>query len=121
MTPAMNIFNFRLSHIRQKIECAFATLRNRCAVNHQELGWALSTTEDIIISTICLHNYSITMDFQEYRGFIYHWIDAPNGYMENVEQQEAVDLQFNANHVRNSLSQYFLLPAGSVPWQWEHL
>ncbi|KAL7296734.1 hypothetical protein TKK_0010147 [Trichogramma kaykai] len=120
MTPAMNVFNYRLSHVRHIIECAFGRLRNQWAVNHQELAWKINTTEQIIYSTVCLHNYKITMDLHAERGFREHWIDAPTGYVEQVHNIE-IDMEFNPNQLRHTLSQYFVSPAGSVPWQWEHI
>ncbi|KAL7286697.1 hypothetical protein TKK_0019080 [Trichogramma kaykai] len=93
MSIPQKIFNYRLSHARQVIECAFATL--------------------------CLHNYKITMDLREKRGYKYHWIDAPEEFVEN-EQHNAIAPPINVNeiHLRQELSQYLISPAGSVPWQW---
>ncbi|KAL7286638.1 hypothetical protein TKK_0019134 [Trichogramma kaykai] len=118
MTPNMEIFNSRLSHVRQTVECAFGSLTAYWAIHQKELRWDLATSEQIIISTACLHNYRITMNLREKRGFINHWIDAPIGYTEDNQIEIVAPIQFNAIDVRNSLAEYFISPAGAVPWQW---
>ncbi|XP_014235503.1 protein ALP1-like [Trichogramma pretiosum] len=120
MTPEMQVFNYRLSHARQTIECAFGRLRNQWAVNHTELAWKLETCEEIIHSTICLHNYKITMELRETRGFRNHWIDAPFGFVEQVDNVQ-VNFHFHAHQLRHTLSEYMVSRHGSVPWQWQHI
>uniref|UniRef100_A0ABD2VV58 DDE Tnp4 domain-containing protein n=1 Tax=Trichogramma kaykai TaxID=54128 RepID=A0ABD2VV58_9HYME len=119
MSIPQKIFNYRLSHARQVIECAFGELSKTWEVNMKKLEWKLSNCELIILATLCLHNYKITMDLREKRGYKYHWIDAPEEFVEN-EQHNAIAPPINVNeiHLRQELSQYLISPAGSVPWQW---
>uniref|UniRef100_A0ABD2WYP2 DDE Tnp4 domain-containing protein n=1 Tax=Trichogramma kaykai TaxID=54128 RepID=A0ABD2WYP2_9HYME len=72
MMPNMEIFNLRLSHVRQTVECAFRSPTKFWVVHQKELCWKLSTSEQIIMSTICLQNYKITIGSREERGFVNH-------------------------------------------------
>ena len=59
------VYNFRLSHARRVIECAFGELSQRWRVNETTLAWKLQVSEKIIMSTICLHNYLIDIQEEE--------------------------------------------------------
>ena len=119
------IFNYRLSRARRIIESAFGTLTNRWKIFESPLDWKLESSEIIILSTICMHNYLITdeMNLEEhYRRYIHTQQD--NIDLNNLEEDDNdVDLnQAHLNHavrMRNRLAEYFVSPVGEIPWQWE--
>lgn len=60
MSVEQRIFNIRLSHARKIIECAFGVLCKRWRIFECALDFNLRTSEIIIMSAICLHNFIIT-------------------------------------------------------------
>lgn len=60
MSVEQRIFNIRLSHARKIIECAFGVLCKRWRIFECALDFNLTTSESVIMSIICLHNFVIT-------------------------------------------------------------
>ena len=115
------IYNFRLSHTRRIIESAFGELAQRWLVNENALAWKLPTTEKVIMSTICLHNYLIDIEMNE---VLNRW----NRVNENndIDENNMIDVgnQINALpeiRIRQNLTDYFISNEGAVPWQWNRI
>ncbi|KAL7294230.1 hypothetical protein TKK_0012246 [Trichogramma kaykai] len=123
MTVPMKVFNFRLSRARYIIEAAFGLLCNLWQVNEIPLGWKLSITEAIIFSTLCLHNAKITLDLHESRGYYDHCIDSAQVNEQQIEEENDDQARYNFNefNVRAILQDYFVSPAGAVPYQWHNI
>ena len=124
LTIPQRIFNYRLSHARSIIECAFGLLSNTWLINRVALPWNVETNEKIIMSTVCLHNF--LLDFQNnVIGSPYNINDIENlNIMPN--RNEIMDEHINVNglrafEIRQNLCDYFILPAGSVPFQWDQI
>lgn len=58
------VFNYRLSRARRQIECAFGTMVSKWKILEQPLDFKLETSELIIMSLICIHNFVITMELK---------------------------------------------------------
>ena len=58
-------YNYRLSHARRIIESAFGQLAQKWRINEKTIEWKLQTIEQIIMSTICLHNVLIDFECDE--------------------------------------------------------
>ena len=112
-------FNYRLSHARRIIESAFGQLAQKWLVNETAMAWKLSTTERIITSTICLHNILIDFQCNEVQN---RWNAIDNDEMiEHIEYRDIERNPLQELRIRDQLSDYFISPAGSVPWQWARL
>ena len=59
------IFNYRLSRSRLIVETGFGLLKSKWRIFNSPLGWKLDNAETIILATICLHNYLITIEMGE--------------------------------------------------------
>ena len=65
LTVPNQVFNYRLSHARRIVECAFGQLCKKWRVNECKLCWGLQTVDKIIMSTVLLHNFLITCEVSE--------------------------------------------------------
>lgn len=116
ITISQQIYNYRLSHARIVIENAFGELSQTWRVNETTLPWKISTSEIVIMSTICLHNFLIDIRL----GQMDRWHQ-----QDNVIQNPGINganPRFNnieAFRIREQLCEYVISLAGSVPWQWE--
>ncbi|XP_031781075.1 putative nuclease HARBI1 [Nasonia vitripennis] len=118
MTIPHRVFNYRLSHARRIIESAFGELTERWLVNESNLKWKLTTSERIIMSSLCLHN--VIKDFQ-YNEVGNRWNN--NHRIIPILQHEDInrDQPLGAHRIREQFCEYFITPAGSVPWQWARI
>lgn len=121
-SPTMNfyerIYNYRLSRARRQIECAFGTLVAKWLILQQPLNFSLETTESIVMSLACLHNFIITCELKiPNRDRRYINEDIENEPEERDEEGNEDD-DDEAINTRLLLTQYFVSPAGNVPWQW---
>lgn len=129
ITVPQRIFNFRHSHARRIIENAFRLLRRRWLVNEKALDWNLLTSEYIIQSCICLHNMIITMELDDQGN---EFANRRYRVRDDCVHDENVDFnnldpvlhhfpEMQGIFIRERLSQHFVSPAGSVPWQWHRI
>lgn len=123
LTVEQHAFNYRLSSARWIVENAFGLLTQKWHVNEEALGFSLETTEFIVMSTICLQNYLITSELnirEENRRYV---LDRNRPIVrEAINPEDELDIHnLEAYRIRERLSQYFVSPAGSVPWQWNRL
>lgn len=61
-TTMQELFNYRHSKLRSKIECAFATLKNRWCILEEKKFHDFPTQVDIVLACCLLHNYILTVD-----------------------------------------------------------
>ncbi|KAL7305619.1 hypothetical protein TKK_0002348 [Trichogramma kaykai] len=113
LTVPQRIFNYRLSHSRRIVECAFGQLSQQWQVNQNTLNWSLLTSEKIIMSTLILHNILIDIELNEVNN---RWSKCPI-VGHNNRRNDGI----NEFAVRNQLCEYFVSPAGDVPYQWENI
>lgn len=118
LTMSHRAFNYRLSFARRIIENAFGELASKWLIHQSTLDWKLSTSEFIIMSTICLHNMLLDFKFNEV-GNRWNRILIDDIRARNVHVIQDNIIQNLRN--REDLCQYFISPQGSVPWQWEKM
>lgn len=118
LTVPQQVYNFRLSHARIIIENAFGELSMTWLVNESVLPWKLSTNENVIMSTVCLHNFLIDIKRNERD----RWNRIDNNVNNvGVEHERNQLNNLEAFRIRERLSNYFSSPEGSVPWQWDRI
>ena len=122
MRVPQKIFNYRLSHARSVIENAFGLLSKVWSINQHPIGWKVNSCQKIIMSTVCLHNFLLDFmnnvinrpyDIDEVEDM--HMV--PNNEFINEGEVNGLD----AITLRRNLTDYFVLPIGSVPFQYERI
>lgn len=104
------VFNFRLSHARRKVECAFDILASQWRLYRRMLVLSPEVAERVVKATCMLHNY---LQWDEGTA-------APCGPRETcLGIQDLPKLRRNnaskeAIKVRDQFAQYFTSPAGQV-------
>ncbi|XP_023314538.1 uncharacterized protein LOC106656349 [Trichogramma pretiosum] len=114
LTIPQRIYNFRISHARRIIECAFGQLTQQWKIHEKALQWELESTEKIIMSTLILNNLLLDM---KYNCVGNRWNNCPIEVGNNIQGGNV----FQEFAVRNSLMNYFVSPAGAVHYQWEKI
>ena len=116
------VFNYRLSRARRIIECAFGTLTKKWRVLESPLAWKVEHSETIVMALICMHNFIITNEL-EMNPNQRQYLDDDEDETDNDENNIDNDYEINENGAtgtRNILADYFVSPAGQVPWQWRY-
>ena len=68
MRVDQKIFNHRLSHARKVIECSFGILCKKWKLFESPLDFQLKTSQIVIMSILCLHNFLIDQDMNAPAG-----------------------------------------------------
>ena len=128
------IFNYRLSRTRRVVENAFGILANRFRVFCSTILLHPDTVTKITLASICLHNF-----LRQHRSEAYlppalaDWGDADHrvhegawrrdglGAMECVQAGRARNPTLTAKLQRSLLRDFFVSPAGQVPWQKDYI
>lgn len=132
------IFNYRLSRARRKIENSFAILASRWRILRNNIIAEVDNVERITAATICLHNF-LRISEKNDEQLVYcpsNFSDTvrDNGHItEGLFREEQIDNSFQrigrmgANNpsrsiiaLRDSMAHY-LSHEGAVPWQWAHI
>ena len=116
-TVPPRIFNYRLSHARRVIECAFGELSQVWQVNQTALPWNINTSEKVVMSTVCLHNFLIDVRDNDNEG---RWNRGNENEINHDGRNQNMN-NYEAHRIRQRLSEYFVSPEGSVAWQWERI
>lgn len=112
LTPQQLVYNYRQSRARRIIECAFGLLKHKWRVYDGPIGFGIRKIEQIVMATLCLHNFLITSelndneedrryDVQSQENFV--WDEDNEGDGPQARNQE----NFEAIRIRNILAQYF--------------
>ncbi|XP_033117486.1 protein ALP1-like [Anneissia japonica] len=125
------VFNYRLSRARRTIENSFGILAARWRIFRRPVRANISTVDDIIKATLCLHNYLIKTENARYSpsGFVdcydggeleeREWrnvVEGDNG-MGALQANHANNYSFDAKMIRDNLREYVNSVDGSVAWQ----
>lgn len=104
------IFNYRLSRARRYVESSFGILSNKWQVFHKAINVNVDFAKNIIKTCCILHNFVRSRDGYNLQDAlsVQGLIDARNS---NSGSSRA------PIQIRNTLADYFVSDAGSVPWQ----
>jgi len=102
LSVQQRIYNYRLTKVRRRVECAFGMLANKRSIFHRPL--------DVTPQFYVLHNFVRRND-----GFQLE----DNLYDSNFESIQATGTRGNieGKHVRDYTAKHFTSPHGAVPWQ----
>ncbi|KAJ8681282.1 hypothetical protein QAD02_017069 [Eretmocerus hayati] len=138
LSEAQKIFNYRVSRARRVIESAFGILINRFRVFRTEIPFQPKVVDNIVLASVILHNFlkihenSLPPSERVYcpPNFVDEHLG--NGQMQNGDWRQdparfvpmrgvhdALDATDRAQNMRTNLCNYFMTPAGEVPWQYD--
>ena len=106
-------FNYRLSRARFTVERAFGILSSKWLILRKTLAFDLQTINYIVMACICLHNYLITRNTEEFNVMR----NGENELNRHPPQEHAIARGVTPRLIRDRLAEYFSSPEGSVPWQ----
>lgn len=134
-----NIFNYRISRARRTIEAAFGILSQRWRILRKPINTKVDVAELIVQATVLLHNYlqnsEIDLPIAERKY-------CPTGYTDSIDKNSEIhpgvwaeegsglrsvsrvgsnNPSTIAKHQRDTLADYFVSPAGALPWQEEYV
>ncbi|KAJ8914321.1 hypothetical protein NQ315_011308 [Exocentrus adspersus] len=127
------VFNYRHSRARRIIENTFGILAAKWRIYRKPMICDVSTAENIVKSTVCLHNFINKndregqyvapgyVDYENSSGDVIHgaWrkeLQNENA-LRNISRTGANTFGRNAGHVRDMFAEYFC-NEGAIPWQW---
>ena len=130
MVHDQKIFNYRLSRARRVVENAFGILANRLRLFRSTICLEPDRVTTITMASLCIHNFLRGRRSVAYTppAFV-DWENADHSIVEGAWRKHGLGtlepLMPGRDHnppvcakdQRNNLRDYFVSPAGSVPWQ----
>ncbi|KAF7660047.1 hypothetical protein LDENG_00289300 [Lucifuga dentata] len=124
------VFNYRLSRAHRVIENAFGILANRWRVFRSTILLHPDKVVSIMMAAVCLHNFLRERQSDAYLpAGLTDWEDANHRLVEGTWRREGLGAMhpcpreaeqtpgFEDQEQRDTLKEYFMSPAGLVPWQ----
>ncbi|XP_067272827.1 uncharacterized protein si:dkey-121j17.6 isoform X2 [Pseudorasbora parva] len=131
---SQQVLNLRLSRARRAAENAFGILANRLRVFRNTIYLEPEKVVKITMASLCIHNFLRERRSEAYtppefadwengdHGLVEGtWRKQGSGSFQPTEQIEERDVSVTAKTQRDLLCDYFVSPAGCVPWQEEHI
>ncbi|XP_062239062.1 uncharacterized protein LOC133948982 [Platichthys flesus] len=128
------VLNIRLTRARRVAENAFGILVNRLRVLRSTICLEPEKVVKITLASLCIHNFLCGRRSEAYAppGFADWqttdqvivdgaWRNHGTGNLQPVDNRLPCDPTVTAEQQRNLLSDYFVSPAGFVPWQEGHI
>lgn len=121
------VFNYRLSRARRMVESVFGILASKFRILRKPIELAPKKTE-LIVSTICvLHNFLLTTntashyagEFAVNEGEMAE--ELPTENLIALERGNANNSATSASSIRDEFKDFFVSPAGEVPWQYKYV
>uniref|UniRef100_A0A9J8D5P7 DDE Tnp4 domain-containing protein n=1 Tax=Cyprinus carpio carpio TaxID=630221 RepID=A0A9J8D5P7_CYPCA len=128
LQPEQRIFNYRLSRARCVVENAFGILANRLRVFHTTICLNPDKAVTVTLAALCLHNFLRHKQSDAYLPPGYTDWEGENHQLHDGAWRQERTLQsvnmgggknptITAKEQRDHLKEYFVSPAGCVPWQ----
>ncbi|KAJ8684802.1 hypothetical protein QAD02_020595 [Eretmocerus hayati] len=138
LSETQKIFNYRLSRARRVIASAFGIMANRFRVFRTEIPFQTEVVNNITLACIILHNFLkihenslppqervycppnfVDEDFGNDQVQIGEWRQDPAHFVPIRPVRDALDATARAQNVTDNLCNYFMTPAGELPWQYD--
>ncbi|XP_040199369.1 protein ANTAGONIST OF LIKE HETEROCHROMATIN PROTEIN 1-like [Rana temporaria] len=103
------IFNYRLTRARRVVECAFGILANKWRILHTAINLSLEHAVSAVKTACALHNYVRERDGIDYEDSMMHNMEAAQWSLTRGTSSGKL--------IRDQFLNYFLSPAGELPWQ----
>ncbi|XP_023664998.2 uncharacterized protein [Paramormyrops kingsleyae] len=134
MDHSHRVLNYRLSRAHRVVENAFGILANRLRVFRCSLCLEPEKVVKLTMASLCIHNFLCERKSEAYippgfadwenadhKIFDGSWRSQGIGILQPVRHGKDHDPTVTAQSQRDILSDYFLSPAGHIPWQEEHI
>ncbi|XP_056301555.1 uncharacterized protein si:dkey-121j17.6 [Danio aesculapii] len=131
---SQQILNYRLSRAQRAADNAFGILANRCRFLRNTIYLEPEKVLKILTASLCIHNFLLERRSEAYappgladwekedhslvEGT---WRDKGTGSLQPAEQKRECNASVTAKMQQNFLCDYFVSPAGCVPWQEQHI
>lgn len=109
LTTEKRVFNYRLTRARRVVECAFGILCNKWRFMHTSINLSIDHAISAVKAACALHNY-----VRERDGYLFE--DSLSHNME-AAQWNVTRGTTSGTHIRGEFQNFFMSPAGEVPWQ----
>ena len=120
VTEGELIFNYRLSRARRIVENAFGILSSRWRVFHTRIMLEAENVNKVIMAACVLHNF---LQSSSTPAQISSLCTEGNSANENADWQPLIRTgnrgSDEAIEVRQRFQNFFVSPAGEVPWQYD--
>ena len=130
LTRKQAIFNYRLSRCRRVVENTFGIMTTRFRVFRRAIEVSPDFVTDIVLACCVLHNFLRKEGSAQYitQAAVDH--ELPDGDMvpgqwrqdglglDPLQRDSARNVGQQAKNLRLALADYFLTPAGEIPWQY---
>ncbi|XP_066583739.1 uncharacterized protein [Prorops nasuta] len=123
LSKEQKIYNYRLSRARRTIESAFGIFANRWRVFHTPICLLPQTTEYLILTSVCLHNYIMREEQNDHlKNYSQNWqFRSDERYEWIINTRHHYDSNVTAAiNQRDILCQY-LNSSGSVSFQTDYI
>ncbi len=131
LTRKQRVYNYRISRGRRIVENAFGILAGCWQVLHRCIQLDVQTTTKLIMACCTLHNMMMQENPTDVvaaadREDVNHHV-VPGSWRRGIHKLRPLTIERGnkagqaAQSQRNVLKHYFCGPAGSVPWQDDHL
>lgn len=114
LTHQKRIFNYRLSRARMVVENAFGILASRWRIFQQRINLHPKHVDTLVVAACILHNYLLCPS--DNQRFLDESIQKGQS-IPSVRRMRGHKASREACSVRETLSNFFISPAGSVSWQ----
>ena len=130
MDYGQRVFNYRLSRARRVVENGFGILANRLRVFRSTICLEPDRVVKVTMASLCIHNFLREQWCEAYTPPVFaDWENADHTMVDGAWRQHGMgafqpvdrNTTVAAKAQRNILQDYFVSPAGSVPWQKEHI
>ncbi|KAM6937853.1 uncharacterized protein FYW49_000093 [Xenentodon cancila] len=131
---AQRLLNFRLFRARRVVENAFGILANRLKIFRSTICLEPDKVVKITMASLCIHNFLCERRSDAYAPPAFaDWETADHGMVDGAWRTQGLgalqpaqlgrdsSATETATVQRNLLRDYFVCPAGSVPWQEQHV
>lgn len=116
LNKTREIFNYRLSRARRVVENAFGIMASKWRIFRKPINASLTTTENIVKATVCLHNFLLSTSHYANINDMYENVEENAAAIENIRSMGSNTHSRLAAEFRDTFAQYFV-EEGSVPWQ----
>lgn len=126
------IFNYRLSRVRRISENFFGILASRFRLLQTEIKRSPDIVITICMAIVCLHNFlrkedpssyigETSVDFEDTNHNVVQGDWRKGGNLDRLQSTSIDKMDGSTKEQRDTLAHYFSSPAGSLPWQEDHI
>lgn len=120
ITNEKRIYNYRHSRARKTIECAFGMMTQKFQVFLTPIRTSYETINNIVKAASVLHNFIRLKDGQQYSAVDLQAQTSQSRSLNLQPDFTTVNPTSSGATIRKYLTNYFITPQGSLPWQNNH-